>query len=227
MKKRILTPKLAQKIQDKIYYDMTDSKKIKIVSQFFVLANAIELLSKTMSAESVTSYEVTVYPAVYEKPDGTIGIFSGTSDGTGNAKLDLTSYKPATADNQLIAVTWLDTYTNAVSVTASSEVSQNTNLLTRSGFATLKTLINECAASRPAESIPSKAFLLKGDATYIEIRDELTDLRPFFHSPERYGFPNPITRQTRIWAGYQVVISGDLTVNDTKELIVQGELVVI
>ncbi|OGZ69578.1 MAG: hypothetical protein A3D44_03315 [Candidatus Staskawiczbacteria bacterium RIFCSPHIGHO2_02_FULL_42_22] len=52
MKKQILTPKLAQKIQDKIYYDMTDSKKIKIVSQFFVLANALKNSKTILSDES-------------------------------------------------------------------------------------------------------------------------------------------------------------------------------
>lgn len=53
MKKSIiLTPKAAQKIQDQIYYDMPDEKKIKIVSQFFVLANALKNSKIVLKDES-------------------------------------------------------------------------------------------------------------------------------------------------------------------------------
>jgi len=52
MKKQLLTPKLAQKIQDTIYYDMPDDKKIKIVSQFFVLANALRNSKTVLKNES-------------------------------------------------------------------------------------------------------------------------------------------------------------------------------
>lgn len=37
-----LTPQLAEKIQNDIYYNMPDSKKIKIVSQFFMLAKKLK-----------------------------------------------------------------------------------------------------------------------------------------------------------------------------------------
>ena len=50
MKKGLLTPELAQKIQDRIYYNMSDDKKIKMVSQFFVLANALKN-SKTVTKD--------------------------------------------------------------------------------------------------------------------------------------------------------------------------------
>jgi hypothetical protein len=42
MKKSILTPKLAQEIQDEIYYNMPAEKKIKIASQFFMLAKKLK-----------------------------------------------------------------------------------------------------------------------------------------------------------------------------------------
>lgn len=38
----LLTPKLAQKIQGDIYYNMPDQKKITIVSQFFMLAKKLK-----------------------------------------------------------------------------------------------------------------------------------------------------------------------------------------
>ena len=43
-----LTPKLAEKIQDEIYYNMPSEKKIRITSQFFMLAKKLQN-SKTIS----------------------------------------------------------------------------------------------------------------------------------------------------------------------------------
>lgn len=42
MKKTILTPKLAEKIQDEIYYNMPSEKKIRITSQFFMLGKSLK-----------------------------------------------------------------------------------------------------------------------------------------------------------------------------------------
>jgi len=42
MKKTTLTPKLAEKIQDKIYYNMPAEKKIRITSQFIMLAKKLK-----------------------------------------------------------------------------------------------------------------------------------------------------------------------------------------
>ena len=41
MKKEILTPKTAEKIQDDIYYNMSAEKKVRITSQFFVLGREL------------------------------------------------------------------------------------------------------------------------------------------------------------------------------------------
>ena len=41
IKKDILTPKLAEKIQDEIYYDMAPEKKVRITSQFFILGREL------------------------------------------------------------------------------------------------------------------------------------------------------------------------------------------
>lgn len=206
-------------------YDPSQTNSLDRRSQYFSMYNAVELISKATSIQGATSFEVTVYPLVYEKPDGTFGIFSGTSDGTGNAKLDLTAYVPAASDDQCVVVTWLNTYANTVSVTVSSDISQDTNLYTRDNLATLLGLINECAATRPVDAIPSRVFVVRGDATYIEVRDELQDLRPWLHSPDKFGFPLSIDRPFRVWAGYQQIFYGTLTVNDT--LYVDGTLVLI
>lgn len=41
MKKAILTPKMAEKIQDQIYHNMSAEKKVRITSQFFVLGREL------------------------------------------------------------------------------------------------------------------------------------------------------------------------------------------
>lgn len=41
MKKIMLTPKLAEKIQDQIYYNMSAEKKVRITSQFFMLGREL------------------------------------------------------------------------------------------------------------------------------------------------------------------------------------------
>ena len=45
MKKNILTPKLAQEIQDGIFKKMTAEKKIKLVSQFFEFGKKLNALN--------------------------------------------------------------------------------------------------------------------------------------------------------------------------------------
>ena len=42
MNKVILTPKMAEKIQDEIYYNMPSEKKIRITSQFFMLGKKLK-----------------------------------------------------------------------------------------------------------------------------------------------------------------------------------------
>ncbi len=41
MKKTLLTPKRAQKIQDDLYHCMSAEKKVRITSQFFVLGREL------------------------------------------------------------------------------------------------------------------------------------------------------------------------------------------
>ena len=52
MKKQLLTPKRAEELQRQIYYNMSDERKIKIVSQFFVLANALKNSKTVLKNES-------------------------------------------------------------------------------------------------------------------------------------------------------------------------------
>ena len=53
MNKIVLTPQLAQKIQDEIYYNMSAEKKIRITSQFFLLGKKLKE-SKTINIKNGT-----------------------------------------------------------------------------------------------------------------------------------------------------------------------------
>lgn len=48
MKKQLLTPRRAEELQRQIYYNMSDEKKINLVSDFYVLAHTLKN-SKTIS----------------------------------------------------------------------------------------------------------------------------------------------------------------------------------
>ncbi|MBI3631530.1 MAG: hypothetical protein HY219_01535 [Candidatus Staskawiczbacteria bacterium] len=58
MKKNILTPKLAEKIQDDIFRKMTAEKKIKLVSQFFELGKKLNTLNdRKINGNRESSYK--------------------------------------------------------------------------------------------------------------------------------------------------------------------------
>ena len=51
MKKQLLTPKRAEEIQRQIYYNMSDEKKIQLVSDFYVLGQTLKN-SKTIAKDA-------------------------------------------------------------------------------------------------------------------------------------------------------------------------------
>lgn len=157
-----------------------------------LLENIVNLQSKPKGDDTVQ-----VVTGLYEKANGTFGIFSGDS-----AVDILTSYTPVTADYSLIACVWLDTYTNELSVTASSEFAQSATIK----YTPTEALpyLNEAAADRPPDAIGIKCYIVNDDTTAMNITTMFHDLRPFLHSNEEQGFPYRGTRNYRVWDDHYI-----------------------
>lgn len=104
-------------------------------------------------------------------------------------KIDLAPYVPAT-DMHCYAAIWLDTYTNTVSVTTSTAQALSLPLDA--------TDVQECAANRPADAIPLKAFYLSNNQATITQNARDTELRQVLNAPHIWGFPNILSHIERV-----------------------------
>ena len=163
-----------EEVVGNIHEDLTEAN---IPPQQLNANNPSATLSLSEKIINLASYPngddtVRVMPGVYRKTDGDYAIFSG------NSSIDLlTSYTPATAGNQLVACLWLDESTNTIAVTASSEVSQDTDLKAATGISTAETLINECEASAPANARGIWSYIINDDTTALTDINKFHDLR--------------------------------------------------
>lgn len=177
-----------------------------------------ELISNLQTFPTGGDGTVMVHPGMYRKSDGTYGSYAG------QLQIDLlTSYKPATADNQQIVALWIDEDTNAVTITTSSELSQATDLTLSGNLTTAMTYLNEAAASAPARNVGIGTYIVRGDDTVISEVNKFKDLRPFFDvfsTSGSVGYPDPVTysfvvpdgNTLIVFDGWQVSAGGGVSV---------------
>lgn len=164
---------------------------------------------------------------------GTVRVMSGQYQKTtgeyanyaGSLEIDLlTSYKPATADNQQIVALWMNEDTNAVTVTTSSEFSQSTIL--KLDIPLAMTYINEAVASAPARRVGIGTYIVRGDDTVIDETNKFKDLRPFLQAYSAVGSgSNVIVNSSTIPAGKDAFFAGGLTI--IGGLTVEGEMYIL
>lgn len=154
---------------------------------------------------------VRVMPGFYRQTDGTLGRFAGQTS------IDLlTSYTPATTDNQHVVCLWLDVDTNTLSITTSSEISQATDLKLDGNLSTGMTLINEAALSAPPRHVGIWSYIIKGDDTVVDETNKYIDLRPFFdafNTSGNVGYPNPVTYDFIIPDGNTLIVEDGWTIS--------------
>ena len=184
--------------------------------------NLIESLSNLQSFPTGGNGTVKVFPGVYRKPDGTYAMFPGQT------AIDLlTSYTPATSTNQLIACLWLNTATGLITITASSELSQSTNLKT--DYATAATYINECVLTAPSQNTGIWSYIIRGDDTVITEDNKFWDLRGIIGSGSSGaigGFPIDVTSGVVIPSNTQIVVDR-YTISSGGSVIINGRITVI
>lgn len=112
---------------------------------------------------------VRVMPGIYRKSDGTYDVFAAID-------IDiLTGFLPALEDDQVVVCLWLDEATNTITVTGSTEISQDTNL--KLDPVAAMTYINECADAAPPGAIGIWSYIIFGDDTTITAKNKFHDLR--------------------------------------------------
>lgn len=181
--------------------------------KYVQLAQIADLLSLPLNDDTVR-----IEPALYQKADGTYA--AHTASALAPYVDVLTEYLPATSDYSVVIVLWLDTYTNAISITSSSEFEQSAVITFTLSEAL--TYINEAAADRPPDAIGVRAYLLNDDTTVMDMTTLFHDLRPFLHSLGDIGFPYADTRHYRVWDDHSIK-GTDCTFVD-KTLTVYGTL---
>jgi hypothetical protein len=175
--------------------------------KFIPIENLVNL---NVFTETIAGTTVAAYPSIYRKADGDYGIYESETG------VELSSYIPSDADNQRVVALWLDPATNAVTITASSEVSLDTNL--KLNPSTALTYINECAQLAPVHAIGLYSYLVYGTTQDGRQVDKFYDLRGMLGSSIGQ-FTQIITSTYTIVAGEYayfvdpVRIEGSITVN--------------
>lgn len=111
--------------------------------------------------------------SIYKKPDGDYAVFPTTGG------YDFVTANIPSTDNQVVVCQWIDTDTNTVTATVSSEESRDTDLKHPDNIATTLALINECVAAAPANHIGVNAWRVYDDSTIgtMDDNNKLADLR--------------------------------------------------
>lgn len=187
--------------------------------------NLIEdLVNGSSFPSSGANYNVTVNGTMYQKPDGTYGMYNGQI-------VDLTSYVPATSNTQVVACIWLNPDSNTASVTASSEVSQVTNLRLAANNQTTIDLINECQASAPTGALGTWSYVLKSTDTKTTLQNKLWDIRGIYGAGggSQYGTQKVISTAVSISSGYQGLLKGELIIEAGGSFTIAagGEMVIL
>jgi len=129
----------------------------------------IEQLQNLQSYPNGSGLTVRVMPSIYRKSDGNYAFYAGSTS------VDLTSYVPSGSNMQSVVCLWLQESDGSITVTASSELSRDTDL--KNDPATAMTYINEAAADAPANTIGLTCYILYDDTTDVLGINKFHDLR--------------------------------------------------
>ncbi len=134
---------------------------------------AIDWLINLQAFKTPGASSTHIIGSIYKKPDGEYAVFPTTGG------YDFVTANIPSTDMQVVVCQWIDTDTNTVAVTVSSEESRDTDLKHPDNIATTMTLINECVASAPANHIGVNAWRIYDDSTIgtIDDNNKLADLR--------------------------------------------------
>ncbi len=161
-------------------------------NNFLYLQNIIPLKAIPQGTATTASTLVTVMPLVYDHYND----YQVTS----TIQVDLASYVPIALYHRIV-ILWLDTYTNTVTVSASTSQTIATDIDS--------TDIDECFADRPADGIPIAGFRLQNAEANVTQSNVYEDYRQFLNVPPVIGYANPLTYNTRIRSGYTLDVYGD------------------
>lgn len=133
----------------------------------------LEWLTNLQGYKTPGASSTHIVGSVYKKPDGTYDVFPTTGG------YDFVTANVPAADMQVVVCQWLDTDTNTITATVSSEVSRDTDLKHIDNVATTVSLINECVAAAPTSHIGVNAWRVYDDTTIGTLSDnnKLADLR--------------------------------------------------
>jgi hypothetical protein len=178
----------------------------------------LSLITDGQSFPTGNDGTVRVMPFTYVKTNGEYANFSGQQS------IDLlTSYKPATADNQQIVALWVNEDTNAVTITTSSEFSQS--ILLKTDIPTAMTYINEAVASAPARRVGIGAYIVRGDDTVISEINKFKDLRPFieaYSNSGNVGYPDPVDYDFVVPDGNTLLVQSGWVINTDASVTIEA-----